>query len=292
MSVWLPTAPCVSPECVTHSGPSAGTVTGLARLFVGIPVVLAGVLLTPLVSLLPGAHRDRLTRLWARAVVRSFGLRVRVVGGPVPRRGDGFLVVSNHISWLDIPLIAAVFPGRNLAKSEIRGWPVLGAMATQGGTVFVERERLRALPGTVRTLATAMREGSRVIVFPEGCTWCGQEHGRFTTAVFQAALDADADVRPVRLTYRGPGGEPSGAPAFIGKDSLGVSLWRVATAGGLTAEITLLPVIPAGRHTDRRALSRAAQTAVASESANRRASSVHQRVSSMPAADSSVRTPS
>ncbi|MFF3749445.1 lysophospholipid acyltransferase family protein [Streptomyces sp. NPDC002018] len=292
MSVWLPTAPCTPRGCAAHNGPAVAPVTAAGRLLAGTALVLAGVLLTPLVSLLGAAHRDRLTRLWARTVIRAFGLRIRITGEPAPPRGGGTLVVSNHISWLDIPLLAAVFPGRMLAKSEIRGWPVLGAMATQGGTVFVERERLRALPGTVRTLADALSDGSRVIVFPEACTWCGQDHGRFTTAVFQAALDADADVRPVRLTYRGPGGEPSGAPAYVGDDSLGASLWRVVTAGGLTAEITVLPVIPAGRHTGRGTLSEAAQTAVASESANRPASSVHQRVSSIPAADSSARTPS
>ncbi|QXE33390.1 1-acyl-sn-glycerol-3-phosphate acyltransferase [Streptomyces sp. GMY02] len=263
MRAWLPVAPCTPQGCATHNGPAVGTLTAIGRLAAGIPVVLAGVVLTPLVSLLSGAHRDRLTRTWARTVIRAFGLRVRIVGEPVPPRGTGMLVVSNHISWLDIPLLAAVFPGRMLAKSEIRGWPVMGAMATLGGTIFVERERLRALPGTVRTLATAMDEGSRVVVFPEACTWCGKDHGRFTTAVFQAAMDADADVRPVRLTYRGPDGEPSGAPAFVGEDSLGASLWRVVKAEGLTAEIAVLPVIPAGCHADRRALSLAARLAVA-----------------------------
>ncbi|MFB7274402.1 lysophospholipid acyltransferase family protein [Streptomyces sp. NPDC056244] len=263
MSAWLPVAPCTPQGCATHNGPAVGTLTAIGRLLAGIPVVLAGVALTPLVSLLGGAHRDRLTRLWTRTLIRAFGLRVRIVGEPAPPRGTGMLVVSNHISWLDIPLLAAVFPGRMLAKKEIRGWPVMGAMATLGGTIFVERERLRALPGTVRTLATAMDEGSRVVVFPEACTWCGKDHGRFTTAVFQAAMDADADVRPVRLTYRGPDGEPSGAPAFVGEDSLGASLWRVVKAEGLTAEIAVLPVIPAGRHADRRSLSVAARLAIA-----------------------------
>lgn len=136
--------------------------------------------------------------------------------------------------------------------------------------------------------------------------------GRFTTAVFQAALDADAAVRPVRITYRAPDGEPSGAPAFVGDDTITASLWRVVTAGGLTAEITVLPLIPAGRHTDRRELARDARsgiartgtdgvartevtdgvthTAVASDSANRPSSSVHQCVNSIPASASSLRT--
>ncbi|MFJ1596395.1 lysophospholipid acyltransferase family protein [Streptomyces sp. NPDC088261] len=326
MSVWLPTAPCTPRACGTHHGPVAAATVAAVRVGAGLFFVLAGALLSTPVALLGAGARDRLTRVWARNVLRVFGLRIRVVGAPLPPRGAGVLVVSNHISWLDIPLLAALFPGRVLAKSEIRQWPVLGGMAARGGTLFVERERLRALPETVRTLATALTEGSRVVVFPEGCTWCGRDQGRFTRAVFQSALDAGAPVRPVRITYRTPSGTSSGAPAFVGDDSLPASLWRVARAGGLTAEITVLPLIPAGRHADRRSLALAAQRAVAgdtaagdtaigdtpaarttagdsqraaasqravaSDSANRPPLSVHHCVSSIPAALSSARTPS
>ncbi|MFI6697750.1 lysophospholipid acyltransferase family protein [Streptomyces sp. NPDC050509] len=329
MSAWLPAAPCTPRDCSRHPGPAAGTATGAGRLLLGIPLVLCGALLAPLLAPLGAAVRDRLTRSWSRTVLRAFGLRITVRGageygtgargaaGAVAPRGAGVLVVANHISWLDIPLLAAVFPGRMLAKSEIRRWPLLGALAARGGTLFVERERLRALPDAVRTLSGALGAGSRVIAFPEACTWCGREQGRFTSAVFQAAVDAGAAVRPVRITYRAPDGEPSGAPAFVGDDTLPASLWRVVAAGGLIAEITLLPPIPAGHHTDRRALARTAhraitygalaygagarggaapyaraggvprQTAFASDRANRSAPSVHQCVNSIRAADSS-----
>ncbi|MFF2520894.1 lysophospholipid acyltransferase family protein [Streptomyces liangshanensis] len=321
MSVWLPVAPCTPRECGAHHGPVTAAAVAAVRVAAGLLLVLAGALLSTPVALLGAGTRDRLTRLWARNVLRVFGLRISVVGTPAAPRGTGggVLVVSNHISWLDIPLLAALFPGRVLAKSEIRHWPVLGTMAARGGTLFVERERLRALPGTVRTLAGALTEGSRVVVFPEGCTWCGRDQGPFTRAVFQSAIDAGAPVRPVRITYRTPAGTPSGAPAFVGDDTLPASLWRVARAGGLTAEITVLPLIPAGRHTDRRSLARAAhqavaggpahqavtgdtarqavtgdapQRAVASDSANRPSLSVHHCVNSMPAALNSARTPS
>ncbi|MFF3534405.1 lysophospholipid acyltransferase family protein [Streptomyces sp. NPDC002466] len=193
----------------------------------------------------------------------------------------GTLVVANHISWLDIPLVAAVFPGRMLAKREIRDWPLLGPLAALGGTLFVERDRLRALPTTVRDIAAALRGGSRVVVFPEGTTWCGHgPGGRFSPAAFQAAIDAGATVRPVRITYRtapaGRAGRPpagghpaghrgaappehTGAAAFVGDDPLVASLWRVVTAAGLTAEISVLPPIPANGPTDRRALARLAR---------------------------------
>lgn len=288
MSAWLPGAPCTPQRCATHHGPLAGHVRAVVRLLAGLTVVAVGVMLAP-VTALPArtgaAFRDRLVRWWSRAVLRAFGVRVRLVGVPLGRRAS--LVVANHVSWLDIPLVATVLPGRMLAKSEVRGWPVLGPLAARAGTLFVERARLRALPGTVAVMTEALRRGDRVVVFPEGSTWCGRSRGRFRPAAFQAALDAGAPVQPVRISYL-----PTGAAAFVGDDLLLASLWRVVAAGRLTAEVRLLPPIHPGSLPDRRSLAGAAQSALAKDSANLPPSSVHQCVRSSPAAASSVRTPS
>ncbi|CAL9315321.1 lysophospholipid acyltransferase family protein [Streptomyces sp. SudanB25_2051] len=256
MSAWLPTAPCRPERCATRARPAAGPPRAALRLAAGLTAVLAGVALAPLAAPLGRAARHRLTRLWCRTVLRAFGVRVRVTGAPPPP--GPLLVVANHVSWLDVPLVAAVLPGRMVAKREVRHWPLLGRLAALGGTHFLDRDRLRALPGAVRDLAGSLAAGHRVVVFPEGSTWCGRAHGAFRPAAFQAALDAGAAVQPVRITYR-----PAGPAAFVGDDPLAASLWRVAAAGRLTAEIRLLEPVPHGAHPDRRALARAARTAVA-----------------------------
>ncbi|MBT2443790.1 1-acyl-sn-glycerol-3-phosphate acyltransferase [Streptomyces sp. ISL-36] len=288
VSPWLPTAPCTPGRCAAHPGPGCATVRTLlavSRLAAGVGLVLAGVVCAPLTAPLPTAVRHALVRHWCRAVVRAFGVRVRITDADAPARGP-LLIVANHISWLDIPLLAAVLPGRMLAKREVRTWPVLGALAALGGTLFIDRDRLRALPGTVRTMTRTLAGGGRLIVFPEGSTWCGRAGGAFRPAAFQAALDSSVAVQPVRLEYR-----PGGPAAFVGDDPLGASLWRIATAGGLTAEVRILDPISTGRYPDRRSLALAAQRAVASDSAKRPSSSVHQWVSSRPAVASSSRTP-
>ncbi|MFD9286807.1 lysophospholipid acyltransferase family protein [Streptomyces sp. NPDC060030] len=278
MSAWLPVAPCTPRDCAHHEGAGRAPLPALALLLAGCSLTLLGVMSVPVVLLLPPAHRDALTRRWAYAVVRAFGVRVRITGCPAGRARPpaGELVVANHVSWLDIPLVAAVLPARMVAKSEIRHWPLLGTFAALGGTLFIERDRLRALPGAVRTLAGALSSGSRVAVFPQGSTWCGRGGGgRFRPAAFQAAIDAGSAVRPVRISYRTAGTDTAGAAAFVGDDPLAASLWRVVTAAGLVAEIRILPPVPAGHESDRRALARAAQSAVANDSANLPAASVH-----------------
>ncbi|MFJ9623995.1 lysophospholipid acyltransferase family protein [Streptomyces sp. NPDC101181] len=299
-SPWLPAAPCTPGGCARHTGAVRAALPAVLRLLTGCALVLLGVACTPSAALLPAAARERLIRSWAAAVPRAFGVRVTVRGRPGSRRAaggsaaPGELVVANHISWLDIPLVASVLPGRMLAKSEIGRWPVLGPLAARGGTLFIERDRLRALPTAVRTVAGALRSGSRVVVFPEGSTWCGRGGGVFRPAVFQAAIEAGAAVRPVRIVYRSAAphrpGPAAGAAAFVGDDPLAASLWRVVRAAGLTAEVDVLAPIPAERENGRRALARRAQaavlgpgegprrsgqTAVARDRANRPAASVH-----------------
>ncbi|MFE9633477.1 lysophospholipid acyltransferase family protein [Streptomyces sp. NPDC006463] len=312
MSVWLPTSPCTPEACAGHEGSTASVPHAVLRLTAAIALILAGILGAPPLRLLPARPRHAVVRAWAAALVRAFGIRITVHGSTGP--GGGRLVVANHISWLDIPLVAAALPCRMLAKSDIRAWPVLGRLAGQAGTLFIERDRIRALPATVESVTGALLAGDRVTVFPEGSTWCGRAQGAFRRAAFQSALDARVPVQPIRLTYRRCDGQTAGEPAFVGDDPLTASLWRIARARGIRAEVTLLPRIPPGRHTDRRDLAAAAQTAIAAashpvplpgiptqpakplatdkDSAKRPAASVHHWVSSSPADASSFRTPS
>ncbi|MFG3223731.1 lysophospholipid acyltransferase family protein [Kitasatospora sp. NPDC048194] len=319
MSVWLPTAPCRPETCLSERAPEVSHLRRVLRLAACLTAVLAGLVLSLPVRLLPYGAREGLIRCWARVLLRTLGVTVHLsssgahgsagsahsadsvgsagpvgsawsvgsagsLGSPEPGGsgisgrtargaasgtvgGGGALVVANHVSWLDIPLLAAGRPGRSLAKTEVRQWPVLGHLVAWGGTVFLERDRLRTLPDTVAAVAEVLRSGHSVIVFPEGSTWCGRESGRFRPALFQAAVDAGAFVQPVTIRYRLADGQPTSAPAFVGDDGLLTSLARVVAVRGLVADVTFLPPIPPPRPQStragaRRELARAAQAAV------------------------------
>ncbi|MFI9650386.1 lysophospholipid acyltransferase family protein [Streptomyces sp. NPDC052040] len=261
MSAWLPSAPCSPGSCVDAGATAAAVPRAVLRLAALVPLVLAGIALTPAVGRLPVGARERMIRAWCRTVVRTAGVRVQITGA-APSQG-GLLMVANHVSWLDIPLLAAVRPGRMLAKTEVGRWPVAGALTARSGALFIDRDRLRALPATVARIAEGLRAGSAVVVFPEGSTWCGRSQGRFRRAAFQAALDAGAPVQPVRLRYRHQSGPVSTAPAFVGSDSLLSSVWRVVAARRLVAEVRVAPLLVPDPGTDRRALALAARRSLA-----------------------------
>jgi 1-acyl-sn-glycerol-3-phosphate acyltransferase len=205
--------------------------------------------------------RNRLTRTTFRGVLLAIGVRL-VVLGSIPGPGRGALVVNNHTSWLDIVAVNAVRPMRAVAKKDIRSWPVLGWLVSAARSIYVDREHLRSLPGTVATLAEALRAGSMVNVTPEGTTWCGLTHGRFRPALFQAAIDGGVPVLPVALRFRLGDGTRTTAPAFIGDETIVDAVRRTAALRGLVLEVHVLPEIAPGRAADRRELAALAERTV------------------------------
>lgn len=250
---WLPISPC-GPGCLPP--PSARsccwTLVVVARLVTLAAVVLGGVGLAAVLPLLPGSVQERSVRRWCAAVLAVLGVRMTRYGPA--RFGSGVLVVANHVSWLDVVAIGAVQPVRMLAKREVADLPVVGLLAAGFGTIFLDRDRLCSLPAVVAELADALRAGAAVAVFPEGTTWCGMSGGSFRPAVFQAALDAGAAIRPVALHYRLLDGRATTAAAFVGTETLRSSLRRIARLRGMVVELNVLPLLRPGPGEGRREL--------------------------------------
>jgi 1-acyl-sn-glycerol-3-phosphate acyltransferase len=272
-SGWFPASPC-TPACLPERVPDDGWVRfrrlarTVARMTGLLVVLLAGVPLAALAPLLGPRAVGRMQAFWCARLLAAAGVTVVVTG---PRPAAGSLVVANHVSWLDVLALNRVTPVRMLAKVEVRSWPLIGAMAARVGTVFLERDRLRALPAAVAAVAGALRAGGCVGVFAEGTTRCGRDLGRFRPAAFQAALDADAPVVPVALSYADAGGTVDATAAFVGDDDLLSSLLRVAAAPRTVLTVRVLPAWtgvvghehrPGDREPARRGSARAAAAAI------------------------------
>lgn len=226
-------------------------------------LMLVGVaVLVRLACLLPDGSRwsgPRVLSTGCRALLWSLRVDLRDHGGPGPRRG---LIVANHVSWLDIPVLAATGPLVPVAKTEIAGWPVIGPVARGLGAVFVDRRRLRSLPATVASMASALRAGACVQVFPEATTRCGTALDPFRRAAFQAALDAAVPVRPVALAYRDRSGRPTSAVAFVGDQTLLASVVAMLRGGPIVAEVRwAAPLVGSGPDRSAAARTRTAATA-------------------------------
>ena len=205
------------------------------RLLRAVAHVLAGwwIIRSTFARLTPQQQGARVQQ-WAGQMLAIMGIRLLVQGQP-PEHGP-LLLVSNHISWLDILTVHAARHVRFVAKSVIRGWPVLGALATGGGSLYIERERRRDALRVAHRMSQALAEGDLVAVFPEGTTSDGSGLLPFHGNLLQAAISAGAPIMPAALRFvDAASGQTSRAPRYIDDDNLIVSVWRVLTAPPLLA---------------------------------------------------------
>ena len=242
---WLQRATCDA-GCVHAGSDGPGRRWAVAlrgSLRVGVAVALfSGVWLLAI----PMPGRSHLQRRYCRLILRSLGVRMSVSGGPI-RNVPGVLVVSGHVSWLDIFAIGTVLPGSFVARADLVDWPALGPIVRLMKVIPIARSRLRRLPSVVAAVADRLRAGHTVVAFPEGTTWCGLAYGRFRPAMFQAAIDAGRPVQPLRLTYRHKDGRPSTVPAFVGDDSLLMSFGLVRPPRRAARAVPLVPFPTPGR---------------------------------------------
>lgn len=234
---WQPTSPCGG-GCLPADGDGVSR-WAVTRRWSALVLATSCSLLLPAVRLLPPRPRTVVHRSLARAALRGIGIRF-AVSGRLDTDG-GALVVAGHVSWLDVLVLAAVQPGRFVARADLISWPLLGGVARRAGVIPIERDRLRSLPDTVATVRDRLAAGETVLAFPEGTTWCGTAFGRFRPALFQAAIDAGRPVVPVSIDYVDATGARTTGPSFVGDEGIGSSMRRVLRARGLRAVVTVGP---------------------------------------------------
>lgn len=189
-----------------------------------------------------------LKRRWSRQLLGMLAVRLRIDGAC-----RGAMRVANHVSWLDVIAVNAALPSAFVAKEDVRAWPLVGWLCARTETVFIRRGSRRAAHATAGRVADLLAAGVDVAAFPEGTTSDGRAVLPFQGALLQGAIAAGAGIQPLALRYECRAGRRSDAAAFCGDTSLAQSLWRVATADGLTVRLRFLAVQPAAGG-ERRAL--------------------------------------
>ena len=200
---------------------------------------------------------DDWARRWLRRLMRIMGIRFVVQGEPAP---GGQMIVCNHVSWLDIPLVGAALTSRFVAKSDIQHWPLIGFIARAIGTFFIRRGAGGSKP-LLEKLKPHLATGGSVVIFPEGTTTNGHSVLPFHPRLFQAALDCQAPVQPVALRY-GLTDKGDDIAPFIGDDTLFAHVVRLLRAPGLTAELIYCAPLLTQDYSDRLVMAQDAEEAI------------------------------
>lgn len=153
--------------------------------------------------------------------------------GTVPAGG---LVVSNHLSYLDILVFSAIAPCVFVAKREIKVWPGIGWVATLAGTIYVDRSRPDGTHSIQPQMAAALASGVRVVLFPEGTSSDGRQVLPFRSSLFQPAIENHTPITAACLSYEIEDGDPVDV-CYYGDAVLGPHAAKLFGKGGVTANL-------------------------------------------------------
>lgn len=205
--------------------------------------------------------RKRYVQKWSKKLLDICHVSVKINNAEL--LSHRALIVSNHISWLDIFLIYSVTHGHFIAKADMANWPMIGLLSRKVGTLFLERNSTRQLKNTLETLVWKLKARERVIFFPEGTTSKQGEMLPFHPNLFEGAIHAALPVQPFALKYVNRQGEYENAVDSHGDITFGQSVASIIRQDYIRAELTILPAIdPEGMH--RKTLSFMAQKTIIS----------------------------
>jgi 1-acyl-sn-glycerol-3-phosphate acyltransferase len=225
--------------------------------------------------LLPGRAKVVFARLYWSTVARMLGLAVRVIGEPATGGNRPVVFVSNHSSWLDVPVLGGRLDACFVAKSEVSGWPVVSTIARLGRSVFVSRRR-GATVNERDSMRGRLAAGDSLILFPEGTTSDGSRVMPFRSTFFAIAEGEHPPlIQPVSVVYDRLAGLPTGRAcrplfAWYGDMDLASHFWRLAQHRGLRVTVLLHAPLDPALFPNRKALSRAVWGAVADGAATLR----------------------
>jgi 1-acyl-sn-glycerol-3-phosphate acyltransferase len=178
---------------------AVGVLTGLAGLALMIGL--------PFSRLLREAHSRWVAgiyRIWAHLFLLNMGVRVTVYGTP-PKAP--FFLVSNHLSYVDIPLLANYIDAAFISKAEVEDWPLMGAISRWAGTIFIDRSIKRDIPRVLSAIEERLARHQGVVVFPEGTSSSGAAVQRFLPSLLEIPAQAPYPVSYASLAYQTPAGE-------------------------------------------------------------------------------------
>lgn len=182
-------------------------------------------------------RRARWLQACCRTVLSVLHVGVRFQGTP-PARG---LLVSNHLSYLDIAVYASLLPCVFVSKSDVERWPYFGAAARAAGSIFVNRVSHASALQAGAAIGARLDGAVPVLLFPEGTSTDGAHVHRFHSSLFEPAVAARVPITPAAIRYELANGTPEQTVCWFGDAAFLPHLWKLLATPGVSAEVYFAP---------------------------------------------------
>lgn len=194
------------------------------------------------------------SRFFSKWALRILGIKVSVFGQSRRTSTDiNYCVISNHVSSIDILIIASIMPAIFVTSMELKSGLTTGIIARAGGSIYVERRSIGSLKREIEEITAMLKSGFTVVIFPEGTTSSGERVMPFKISLFQSAVRSSISVLPICLRYRTIDGESITASNrdsiyYYGGQSFIRHVLRVLALGRVNVDAIFLERISPGAH--------------------------------------------
>ena len=200
--------------------------------------------------------KNFLIQWWSLKLLRLFNVKV-IVNKNLKNilRKKNYLIVSNHISWLDIFIINSICPVIFVSKHSVSKWPFIGWLAVATNTIFINRNKMSNIKEIIKKIEYNLENKGSIFIFPEGTATDGLSVLPFKSNLFQTAINSNSDILPIVIQYQ-HNNRFTSAPAYQGDMSLITSILNLIKFDSMNARITILS--PMKKEVDRKLLARKA----------------------------------
>ncbi|WP_295903064.1 lysophospholipid acyltransferase family protein [uncultured Bdellovibrio sp.] len=211
---------------------------------------------------------SRNTQFFCGLMIKGLGLKLNVVNKPSV--DQKFLVVSNHMGFVDILSLATCFPMLFVTSNEMRETPFLGLLTEMGGCIYVERRSRTKILDEMKSIVSSLKNGFRVVLYPEATSTNGEKVLPFKKTLMMAAAQAGVPIQPVVINFREINGEEFSLKwrdhvCWYGDIPFVTSMWKTMTLKSVTAEIEFLEQIHTTVEDDRGVIAEKAHALIAAK---------------------------
>jgi lyso-ornithine lipid O-acyltransferase len=198
---------------------------------------------------------SRVTRNFTYLLRTILNIKVIVVGNEGLSERGGYVIISNHVSYVDGIVLGSIFPIVFVSKKEVRSWPVIGQWNMLCGTIFINRQEKEKVPSLVAEMTHKLKQEANILLFPEGTSTNGEQMLPFQTAPLAAPLRSRSIIVPVTLAYRSIEEQPVTVANrdliyWYGDMEFLNHFWRLMSLRSIEVLVTIQPAIECFRYQD------------------------------------------
>jgi 1-acyl-sn-glycerol-3-phosphate acyltransferase len=193
-------------------------------------------------------------RFWGDCVIYCVGAKLEIIGDVGDFQQTNSVVIANHVSWIDIPVLCKLYVIKFISRAEVKKWFLLNLLVNAGGTIFIDRDRKKDLLRVTHLLRQQLTAGDTIGFFPEAKTTDGSILLPFKSSLFESAIVAKSQIIPIAIVYCNKNNERTDSVTYADEITLWQTIYNTLLLNNIRVKVIILPKVNAADFANRKQL--------------------------------------